>query len=286
MATVRNNIGIPSHVAIAGLNVATCLAELVRAEITPGTGVTPEQFWAGLAEVVNDLGPRNSELLAQRDQRQAAINSWLRDRRGQAIDNEEQRAFLLEIGYLLPEQGPVGITTEGVDPEIAKLAGPQLVVPVDNARYALNAANARRGSLYDALYGTDVIPETDGATRGTSYNPVRGGRVIDYAADFLDAIGPLESGSHAAAIKYQLASESGRPRLQVNLRNGKATGLKDSEKLVGFQGSERHPEALLLCNHGLHIEIQFDPQHPSLIRSIPLALRIRPTSKTSFSNRR
>jgi malate synthase len=261
MATIHNDLGIPSHVAIAGLEVATCLAELVRTEITPGTGITPEQFWAGLAEVVNDLGPRNSELLARRDQRQAAIDAWLRARRGIPIACDEQRAFLLEIGYLLPEQGPVRITTEGVDPEIAQLAGPQLVVPVDNARYALNAANARWGSLYDALYGTDVIPETDGAEQATSYNPERGRRVIEYAAEFLDAIVPLESGSHAAAIKYQLASEGGQHRLQVKLRSGIAIGLKDPDKFVGFRGSEGQPEALLFRNHGLHIELQFDPQH-------------------------
>ncbi len=262
MATVRDDTEIPSDVANSGLRVATCLAELVRDEITPGTGITPEQFWTGLAEVVNDFGPRNAELLAQRDQRQAAIDAWFRMRRGQPIACDEQRAFLLEIGYLLPEQGSVGITTKGVDPEIAQLAGPQLVVPVDNARYALNAANARWGSLYDALYGTDVIPATGGAEPGTSYNPIRGQRVIDVAADFLDASAPLETGSHSDADEYQLSSDTGDSRLTVKLQNGIVTGLRDPAQFVGFVASAQEPETLLFRNHGLHIEIQFDPRHP------------------------
>lgn len=262
MATDPDDITVSSYVEIAGLRVAACLATLVRDEITPGTGITPEQFWAGLAGIVEDLGPKNADLLAVRSQLQAEIDSWLSDRRGTQITCEAQREFLLETGYLLPEQGPVRITTENVDPEIAELAGPQLVVPVDNARYALNAANARWGSLYDALYGTDVIPTIDGAHKSTSYNPVRGERVIAYVANFLDAVVPLESGSHADAREYQLIFDSNQSRLVARLGNGVTTGLKDPEKLVGSQGSESQLDTLLLRNHGLHIEIQFDRQHP------------------------
>ena len=185
-----------------GLRVAPILCELLEADVAPGTGVTAQQFWQGLEAIVQELAPRNRELLATRETMQAQLDAWHRANPGAGYDRAAYKAFLGEIGYLLPEGEDFAISTENVDPEVATLAGPQLVVPVMNARYALNAANARWGSLYDALYGTDVIPEDGGATRSGPYNPVRGARVIAYARDFLDRHCPLSTGSHGEARSY------------------------------------------------------------------------------------
>ena len=190
------------------LQVATVLNQLLENDIAPGTGVTPAQFWQGLGSIVDALGPRNRDLLQIREDLQGKIDAWHQAHPGNDYDREAYKAFLQEIGYLLHEGPDFHISTTGVDEEVATLAGPQLVVPVMNARYALNAANARWGSLYDALYGTDVIPEADGAERAGAYNPVRGNNVIAYAKDFLDRHCPLTEGSHADAKAYAVAAVS------------------------------------------------------------------------------
>ena len=241
-----------------GLQVAPILHQLVEREIAPGTGVTPEQFWGGLESIVNTLGPRNRELLQRREVLQAKIDTWHETNPGADYDRLAYKTFLEEIGYLLPEGPDFTISTEGVDEEVATLAGPQLVVPVMNARYALNAANARWGSLYDALYGTDVIPEQDGAERGGAYNPARGDQVIAYARDFLDRHCPLADGSHGDAVAYTLVEGS----LQVALRNGETTTLQEPAQLRGYLGEAASPDSILLRHNGLHIEIQIDPASP------------------------
>ncbi len=241
-----------------GLQVAPILHQLLEREIAPGTGVTPDQFWGGLESIVNTLGPRNRELLQRREVLQAKIDTWHETNPGADYDRMAYKAFLQEIGYLLPEGPDFTISTEGVDEEVATLAGPQLVVPVMNARYALNAANARWGSLYDALYGTDVIPEQEGAERGGAYNPARGDQVIAYARDFLDRHCPLAGGSHGHAVAYTLVEGS----LQVALRNGETTTLQEPAQLRGYLGEAASPDSILLRHNGLHIEIQIDPASP------------------------
>ncbi|MGI9327870.1 MAG: malate synthase G [Pseudomonadales bacterium] len=243
----------------AGLQVAVELASLVDEQILPGTGVDREQFWSGLAGLFADLTPINQQLLARRDELQAAIDQWHQDRRGQAIVAAEYGAFLHDIGYLVPEPADFTITTENVDPEIASIAGPQLVVPVMNARYALNAANARWGSLYDAFYGTDVIPETPGREKGDRYNPARGELVVAKAAEVLDAAVPLASGSHGDALEYAV-SDGATPQLRVLLTDGGNTGLADPAQFVGYQG-EDSLQSVLLKHNGLHLEIQIDREH-------------------------
>ncbi|MGE3298587.1 MAG: malate synthase G [Porticoccaceae bacterium] len=240
-----------------GLHIARALDDLVRNDILPGLGIEPATFWAGFESVLTDLTPENARLLAVRDDFQQRIDTWHRERAGQPHDPVAYRAFLTAIGYLLPEGDDFAVTTQNVDAEIATIAGPQLVVPITNARYALNAANARWGSLYDALYGNDVIPETDGAVRGPGYNPVRGAKVIAYAREFLDASAPLATGSHADAIGYRVVNGA----LAVQLGNGATTGLKTPAQWVGYQGDPDSPDCVLLKNNGLHIEIQFDPSH-------------------------
>ena len=194
------------RIECAGLMVDAALHALLVDEIAPGTGIDPDAFWEGVATIWKTLGPENQRLLAERDRLQAQIDQWHRDHRGDAWNAEAYEAFLRDIGYLHPKPAPFEITTSQVDPEIALIAGPQLVVPVMNARYALNAANARWGSLYDALYGTDAIPEDDGAVRGGGYNPVRGDRVIAWARDFLDEHFPLTGGLHRDATCYTIDS--------------------------------------------------------------------------------
>ncbi len=238
-----------------GLQVAPVLHQLLETEIVPGTGIEAADFWAALESVVNDLAPRNRELLAQRDALQEKIDSWHRANPGAGYDRAAYKAFLEEIGYLLPEGEDFQIATENVDPEVATLAGPQLVVPVMNARYALNAANARWGSLYDALYGTDVISEEDGATRAGGYNPLRGNKVIAWARDFLDAYCPLSSGSHAQATAYTVVGG----KLQVVLQEGQITALADPAQFQGYAGEPNAPTNILLRHNGLHIDIQIDP---------------------------
>ncbi|WP_156690118.1 malate synthase G [Mycobacterium sp. Marseille-P9652] len=246
------------RVSVGNLRVARVLYDFVNNEALPGTDIDPDSFWSGVDKVVADLTPKNQELLARRDELQAQIDKWHRQRVIEPIDAEAYRQFLTEIGYLLPEPDDFTITTSGVDPEITTTAGPQLVVPVTNARFALNAANARWGSLYDALYGTDVIPETDGAEQGDSYNKVRGDKVIAYARAFLDEAVPLESGSWADATGLSL--EEGQ--LRVATGDG-SVGLASPEKFVGYTGELGSPSwSVLLINNGLHVEILVDPESP------------------------
>tara|TARA_R110000772_G_scaffold58976_2_gene133654 strand:+ start:3656 stop:5842 length:2187 start_codon:yes stop_codon:yes gene_type:complete len=246
-----------SRVQHAGLQIADVLYRLVNEEVAPGTGISPDQFWDAMAAVIKDLAPKNRALLAKREQIQAQIDDWHRANRGQ-FDAAKYKAFLTEINYLLPEPADFAVSTVNVDEEIANLAGPQLVVPVMNARYALNAANARWGSLYDALYGTNVISEADGADKGKGYNPVRGAKVIAYARQFLDSSAPLASGSHADSTLYRIVNGS----LAVSLADGSVTELQQPEQFVGFLGDAASPSNILLVNNGLHIDIQIDDQHP------------------------
>lgn len=246
------------RVSAGNLRVARVLYDFVNEEALPGTDIDPDSFWAGVDKVVADLTPKNQDLLRRRDELQAQIDKWHRQRVIEPLDIDAYREFLAEIGYLLPEPADFTITTSGVDDEITTTAGPQLVVPVLNARFALNAANARWGSLYDALYGTDVIPESDGAEKGSSYNQVRGDKVIAYARKFLDEAVPLESGSWADATG--LSVEDGQ--LKVATADG-SVGLADPEKFAGYTGELGSPQwSVLLVNHGLHIEILVDPESP------------------------
>ena len=208
----------------SGLSVARELYELVNNEILPGTDVSPDSFWPGFARIVNDLGPKNEALLKKRLDLRAQINQWHKDHPG-TIDFPAYKQFLSEIGYLLPEGTDFEITTSGVDQELAQIAGPQLVVPVSNARYALNAANARWGSLYDAFYGTDLIPEHDGCEKGNRFNPVRGNKVIEKAAALLNEIAPLAEGLHSEVEEYSVESSSFPARLIIALRDGSETTL-------------------------------------------------------------
>jgi malate synthase len=251
------------RVSVGNLRVAKVLHDFINTEALPGTDIDPDSFWAGVDKVVTDLQPQNQELLERRDQLQAQIDRWHRQHIIEPIDPEAYRTFLTEIGYLQPEPADFTITTAGVDDEITTTAGPQLVVPVLNARFALNASNARWGSLYDALYGTDVIPEDDGAEKvpageTAGYNPVRGDKVIAHARKFLDEAAPLSSGSWADITGLSL--EDGQ--LQVATADG-SVGLADPEKFVGYTGELGSPDwSVLLVNHGLHLEILIDPESP------------------------
>ncbi len=245
------------RVEASGLQVASELYSFINEEALPGTGVAPDDFWESFAKIVADLAPRNAALLAFREELQSKIDAWHKAHKGQPLDLDAYKKFLTEIGYLVPEGGDFGVATAGVDPEISEIAGPQLVVPVMNARYSLNAANARWGSLYDALYGTDVIPESDGAERGAGYNPVRGEKVIEFARGVLDQTVPLDGASWADA--GGIAIDDGK--LSVATSSG-TVGLKDATSFVGYQGAEEAPEAILLRHHGLHLEIQINRDHP------------------------
>ncbi|UYF91819.1 malate synthase G [Rhodococcus aetherivorans] len=246
------------RVQVGGLQVAKVLYDFVVDEAIPGTGVDAAEFWAGADKVIHDLAPRNRALLAVRDDLQAQIDTWHRDRKGQPHDAAAYKAFLQDIGYLVPEPADFQVTTGGVDAEIATTAGPQLVVPVLNARFALNASNARWGSLYDALYGTDAISEEGGAEKGTGYNKVRGDKVIAWARNFLDTAAALATGSHADSTRYFVDGKE----LKVELGDGTVTTLAQSEKFVGYLGEKDAPTSVLLRNHGLHVEIQIDPESP------------------------
>ena len=237
----------------AGLTIDPQLAAFIEDEALPGTGVIADDFWVGFSNIIAEFGPRNSEYLAKRDDLQAKLDDWHRENKNN-YDVATYTAFLKEIGYLAPEPVPFEISTTKVDEELHAIAGPQLVVPVSNARYALNAANARWGSLYDALYGTDAISEDDGATRGGGYNPKRGDKVISRARALLDLAAPLTDGSHADATAYKI--EDGG--FLVNTANG-AASLKQPEKFAGYRGAKDSPSAILLKNNGLHLEIVIDP---------------------------
>ncbi len=238
-----------------GLQIAPVLYDLLVNDIIPGTGIDADQFWHSLENLVNELAPENKALLARRDEFQHQIDQWHLQNAFTPDTRANYRSFLESIGYLLPEGDDFPITTDNVDSEIASQAGPQLVVPVMNARFALNAANARWGSLYDALYGTDVIPETDGAEKGKGYNPVRGRKVIEFGRELLDTAAPLAAGSHKDAIHYQVLESN----LAVSLKDGSITSLKDTGQFAGFSGSEEKPQSVLLKNNGLHIDIQVNP---------------------------
>ena len=245
------------YVETHGLKIAREIHDLVAEEIAPGTGVDPEQVWAGLAEIVRDLAPRNRALLDERDAIQARIDEWLQSDRDAANDPAAQRAFLTEIGYLVPEGPDFSVTTANVDPEIAELAGPQLVVPVDNARYALNAANARWGSLYDALYGTDVLEETEGAERAGGYNPARGEQVIARADAFLDETLPLAAGSWSDVTR--LAVDGGKLVLE---QGASTTTLADPSAFAGYAETDGTLTNVLLQHNGLHADVLIDPTDP------------------------
>ena len=236
------------------LSVDDLLHAFVEKELLPGTGVEAGAFWAALEKILAEFGPRNAQLLAKRDELQAKIDAWWKDRRGKPFDVAEEIAFLKEIGYLLPEPPAFEIGTQNVDPEIGKVAGPQLVVPVSNGRYALNAANARWGSLYDALYGTDALEPPTG---GKGYDPARGAKVIAYARGVLDRAAPLAAGSHADSAGY--AVEGGK--LVVKLKDGTTTGLAEPAQFVGYRGEAADPAGVLLRHNGLHMEIQVDRTH-------------------------
>ncbi len=247
------------RVTVGNLRVAQVLYDFINNEALPGTDIDPDSFWAGVDKVVTDLSPQNQDLLARRDDLQAQIDKYHRQHVIEPIDPDGYKQFLTEIGYLQPEPDDFTITTAGVDDEITTTAGPQLVVPILNARFALNAANARWGSLYDALYGTDVIGEDDGAEKGTSYNQVRGDKVIAYARRFLDGAAPLATGAwnEATGIKID------EGQLLVELGDGQSTGLASPEQFVGYSGELGSPAwSVLLRNHGLHIEILVDPDSP------------------------
>ena len=245
-------------VEIGGLKVDEALYHLVRDEIAPGTGVEADAFWISFGELVKDLAPKNRQLLEKRDALQKQIDEWYLARKGQPINKEEYKAFLMEIGYLLPEGADYEVSTANVDPEIAYIAGPQLVVPMDNARYALNAANARWGSLYDAFYGTNVISEEDGKEKGDSYNPARGAAVIAHAEAFLDEVVGLERGKFSDVTQFLLKDK----QLVAMLKDGSEVSLVDRSKFAGFNEKGGELTSVLLRNNGLHIEIQIDQQNP------------------------
>lgn len=257
-----DDINMTHRHRVGPLAIAAPIFHLVENEILPGLSILPETFWAGLAALVENFMPRNKALLSSRNELQAKINAWCQRQQGQKPSSEQVKAFLTEIGYLVPEPSDFKITTKKVDAEIAKIAGPQLVVPVSNSRYALNAANARWGSLYDALYGTDVISEDGGCERGKSYNPARGAKVVEYAMRFLDRTFPLAQGQHDQVTQYRLVTEGEKTALLATLNDGAETPLVHPDYFVGYQGEQEHPSALLFCHNELHVEIQLDASHP------------------------
>ena len=243
---------------VGRMQVATVLYDFVNQQVLPGTGLDAARWWAGFDAIVADLAPKNRALLAERDRLQAELDKWHSANPGPIQNMAAYRQFLETIGYLVPAPADVKATTANVDAELAVQAGPQLVVPILNARYALNAANARWGSLYDALYGTDAIPETDGCAKGPGYNEKRGAKVIAFARQFLDQAAPLASGSHADAAAYAIVGG----QLQVTLQGGAVTGLKDPAQLVGYQGEAAAPQSVLLVHNGNHINIVIDRRTP------------------------
>ena len=252
-------------VTIKNLKIARSLYDLVQSEIAPGTDLDPDAVWTAFGAIVETLGPENRRLLEVRARHEQEIDAWheeqARERPGAALDPHAYKSFLTQIGYLVAEDDPFTITTKDVDPEISSIAGPQLVVPVDNARYALNAANARWGSLYDALYGTDVISEEDGAERGTAYNPVRGSRVVEWSERFLDDVVPWEEGLYSEVTEFLLEGGDGASRLVCELADGGRTGLADPSRFAGFQLEGGRLTSVLLRHHGLYIDLRMDRDH-------------------------
>ena len=246
------------YVRSAGIRIAKPLYDFVNSEALPGTSISSDAFWSGYAGLLTELAPRCKALLDKRDSIQQQVDAWHQANKGKPADMEGYLGFLRGIGYLVQEPASVAVDTSKVDPEIATLAGPQLVVPVTNARYALNAANARWGSLYDALYGTDAISEDGGATRGRGFNKIRGDKVVTRAREILDAAAPLAEGSHAEAAGYAVKDGA----LAVALQGGRTTGLKDPAQFAGYQGEASAPSVVLLKHHGLHLEIVIDRGNP------------------------
>ena len=246
-----------NYIQVGNLRVAKVLHDFINTQVLPDTGVEQAQFWGGFDALIHDLAPKNRALLARRDELQEQINAWHKENKGNA-DFAAYKSFLEEIGYLEPKVEPFKVSTENVDDAIALQAGPQLVVPINNARYAINAANARWGSLYDALYGTDAISEENGAEKGKGYNPVRGDKVIAYSKNVLDQAAALKDAKHADVVKYKI--EAGK--LVATLANDNVTTLEDEAKLVGYNGSAEEPTVILLKNNDLHIEILIDREHP------------------------
>jgi len=247
-----------ARTSIYKLQVATNLYDFIDKQVLPGTGVSSVTFWKGFDALVQDLAPKNKALLAERDRLQRELNQWHSAHPGPVSDMAAYQAFLTKIGYLVPVPAKVKATTANVDAELATQAGPQLVVPILNARYALNAANARWGSLYDALYGTDAISEADGCAKGPGYNEKRGAKVIEYARYVLDRTVPLKAGSHIDSIGYSVV----QGQLQVALKGGKTSPLANPKQLVGYQGDAAHPSSVLLIHNGLHLDIQINAKHP------------------------
>ncbi len=256
----------PAMTPIHRLQVASNLHAFIDTQVLPGTGVTSEKFWKGFDAIVCDLAPKNTALLGERDRLQTELDAWHKANPGPITlgdskspnDMKTYQKFLTSIGYLVPAPKSVVVTTDNVDAELARQAGPQLVVPILNARYALNAANARWGSLYDALYGTDVISESGGADKRKTYNPKRGAKVVEYARHVLDRTAPLTSGSHVDSVGYSVRAG----KLAVKLKNGKSVGLVDHKQFIGYQGSMSKPTSVLLQHNGLHLDIQIDPTTP------------------------
>lgn len=263
------------RVQMGKLEIAKELYELVSEQVAPGTGVQNETFWSALEQILGDLMPKNKSLLEERVDMQMKLDAWYKVRQNKQIDPAEYKTFLTDIGYLLPEGPDFQVSTENVDPEIATIAGPQLVVPVMNSRYALNAANARWGSLYDALYGTDIISEEGGAERGTSYNPVRGAKVVERAAEFLDQAIPLKNASHKEVAAYSIVQSPTGATLDISLTDGSKVELTDSEQFVGFSDQGR-TRSVLFRNNELHVDVLIDPEsvigkaNPSGVKDIIL----------------
>ena len=245
------------RISKANLQVSQCLADFIEFEVLPDTGIAASDFWSKFAKIIDSLSEENSQLLKTRDNLQKQIDSWHQKHQGNAFNFEQYKQFLKDINYLVPEVDDFSISTTNVDAELASLAGPQLVVPIMNARFALNAVNARWGSLYDALYGSDVISDENGAEQGGSYNPARGAKVISFAKDFLDQSIPLSTGSHKEAVDYQLTEE----QVIVTLENGQQAQLTSPESFIGYTGSVTKPQTLLFKHHGLHFEVNFDSQN-------------------------
>lgn len=246
------------YVKHGSLQVSKKLDDLINEKVCNGINIEPNSFWNNFEKIINDFTPKNKELLQKREDLQSKIDQWHIDNKNSDFDKAAYKSFLEEIGYLVKESGDFSIETENVDPEIASIAGPQLVVPVMNARFALNAANARWGSLYDALYGTDVISEEGGAERGGAYNPTRGDKVIDFSKTFLDENLPLSNGSYKDITAFQIKDGS----LQITLGDQTQATLQDESKFIGFVGSSENPTGILLKNNLLHLEIQIDRNHP------------------------
>lgn len=245
------------RIKVGGLQIAQELYDLIVEDIIPDTGVAIDHFWRAFESLLNELAPRNRALLQVREDMQKQIDDWHRRHQGQPHDATAYKQFLTDIGYLVSTGKPFAVTTDNVDPEISSIAGPQLVVPITNARYALNAANARWGSLYDALYGNDVISAADGADSGPGYNPVRGAKVIAYGRQFLDQHLPLANGSHVDVARYAVRDG----KFAASLRDGFESGLSDASQFAGYAGASDKPSSLLFKHNGLHVEIQVDANH-------------------------